>query len=75
MNTIGKTLYYYRRKKHLTQAALAEKLQKYEIYTTAKSISTWETGYCLPNAYQFLAVCDILDITDIYNIFIRNNGD
>jgi hypothetical protein len=34
------------------------------------AISTWEKGVSLPNANQFLALCKILDITDIYGTFI-----
>lgn len=38
-----------------------------------KSISSWEKGVVIPNAYQFLALCQILGITNIYSIFIDNN--
>ena len=32
--------------------------------------SSWETGSSFPNAEQFLAVCKILNVTNIYNEFI-----
>ena len=34
-----------------------------------KAISKWETGAALPNAVQFLNLCDILGVEDVMSCF------
>jgi SOS-response transcriptional repressor LexA len=46
------------------------KLENYDIYVKQNSISAWELGTATPNARQFLALCEILEIYDIYTDFI-----
>ena len=45
-------------------------LENYDIYVKQNSISAWELGTATPNARQFLALCEILEIYDIYTNFI-----
>ncbi|SKB46212.1 hypothetical protein SAMN06296386_10167 [Lachnospiraceae bacterium] len=44
------------------------------IPTKPAAYSTWETGNSIPNAVQFLAMCKILGITDIFNQFIGGHN-
>lgn len=71
MKSIGKTLQYYRKKNGYTQADLATKMSEYGYPIKNGAISTWEKGSVVPNASQFLVLCQILNITDIYNTFIN----
>ena len=55
---IGKFIAECRKKKNLTQAQLAEKLN-----ITDRAISKWETGNAMPDSNIMLDLCDILGIT------------
>ena len=55
---IGKFITECRKKKNLTQAQLAEKLN-----LTNRAISKWETGKAMPDSDIMLALCDILEIS------------
>ncbi len=72
---IGGILALHRKEKKLSQIDLAEKLQNYGINVSNAAVSTWEKDISAPNAHQFLALCKILEITDIYNEFIGFNPD
>ncbi len=54
---IGKFIAECRRKKDLTQAQLAEKLN-----ITDRAVSKWETGKSMPDSSIMLELCDILGI-------------
>ena len=75
MNKIGETLAHYRKQAQLSQVEAAKKLSDAEITTNNKAIYTWEKGIAMPNAAQFLALCKIYGITDIYSAFIEPNPD
>lgn len=72
---IGVTLATYRKKKKLSQIELADKLTHYGINVSNAAISAWEKDISQPNTQQFLTLCKILGITDIYNEFIGFNPD
>ena len=72
---IGVTLATYRKKKKISQIELADKLTNYGINVSNAAISAWEKDISQPNTQQFLALCMILGITDIYNEFIGFNPD
>ena len=55
---IGKVIAYKRKEKHMTQEALAQKLD-----VTAKTISHWENGYTLPDISLLIPLSRILGIT------------
>lgn len=55
---IGKFIAQCRKKKNLTQAQLAEKLN-----ITDKAVSKWETGKSMPDSSIMLELCEILGIT------------
>jgi len=63
--SVGQTLAELRRSKKLIQKEVAHKLSAYGIEVSAKTIYNWEKGIALPNAHQFLALCDILDADDV----------
>ncbi|MGC6174031.1 XRE family transcriptional regulator [Lacrimispora sp. 38-1] len=74
MIQIGKKLSELRIAKGLSQPELAEKLTALGIPTKGQKVSKWETDYSVPNAYQFLGVCNILDVRDVLEIFeIKEN--
>lgn len=55
---IGKFIAECRKKKNLTQAQLAEKLN-----ITDRAVSKWETGKSMPDSSIMLELCEILGIT------------
>ena len=72
VSSIGlvKTVAKYRKEHKLNQSQLAKELENYDIYVKQNSISAWELGTATPNARQFLALCEILEIYDIYTEFV-----
>ena len=50
----------------MSLAGLSEALRACALGVSAKAISKWETGETVPNAYQLMAVCRVLDIDDIF---------
>ena len=44
-------------------------LEQYGIYVSAGGINKWEIGNCSPNAYQLLALCFALNISDPLELF------
>lgn len=70
MSNIGSIIAGKRKELKISQGKMCEELTMmgYPIKTSA--YSSWETGISFPNAEQFLAVCKILNITNIYNDFI-----
>lgn len=73
MKDLGKTIAKYRKQHKLNQSQLAHKLESYDIYVKQNSVSAWELGSATPNARQLLALCEILEIYDIYTEFIGQN--
>ena len=66
---LGITLATLRKKKKKNQRKLAELLTERGITVTNQAISKWETGAALPNAVQFLNLCDILGVEDVMSCF------
>ncbi|MCR5544714.1 MAG: XRE family transcriptional regulator [Eubacterium sp.] len=75
MIKIGETLAAHRKRKGLSQVEAAKELTKAGITTNNKSIYTWEKDIATPNPTQFLMLCKIYGITDIYSTFIEPNPD
>ena len=63
--SIGSTLAKLRREKKLMQKDIAAKLSSYGINVSTKAVYNWEKELCLPNARQFVALCDIYEIDDV----------
>lgn len=74
--SLGSILASYRKKERkISQLELAEELTKYGVNVSNAAISAWEKDTSVPNANQFLILCKLLGITDIYNEFIGFNPD
>ncbi|WP_099469466.1 XRE family transcriptional regulator [Konateibacter massiliensis] len=74
MKNIGKKLSQFRMEKGLSQYELAERLSTLGLSASSQKISKWETDYSVPNAYQFLGLCSILDIRDVLEVFEINKN-
>lgn len=59
---IGEVLLYHRKKCGYTQADVAAKMSEKGYPTKKGSVYTWEKGIAVPNAYQYIALRQILDI-------------
>lgn len=66
-----------RRRKELrfSQAELAARLTAAGWPVTNQALSKWEKGVTLPNARQFLALCEALEIEDIRGAFCEGGGE
>lgn len=67
---LGNKLQQLRKERNLSQTALAELITAKGYPITNKGISSWELNITVPNAYQFLAVCDVLHVADINKEFL-----
>ena len=70
MKDLGKTIAKHRKDHKLKQSQLAIELEKYDIYVKPNTVSAWESGLSQPNSRQLLAICELLDIHDIYTEFL-----
>ena len=59
---IGQLLSQRRRELEINQTELAEAMSLRGFPVTNQAVSKWEKGATLPNAKQFLALCEILEI-------------
>ena len=73
--SLGSVLSSYRKKNKISQIELARILSRYNIKVTSAAISAWEKNISIPNATQFLTLCKILGIKEIYNEFIEPSSD
>ena len=73
MRNIGEIISSNRKKLKLSQPMLAELLQQEGINLTVKAISKWETNATEPSVATFLAVCKVLNITNIYEEYFGEN--
>ena len=74
-NRLGEILCSIRKKKGVSQRELAALLSKRGVRVTNQAVSKWESGASLPNAIQFLIICDILEVVDISGIFNNKSYD
>ena len=77
MLSFGETLARARKEKHFTQKDVSALLkEKYGMDVKAGSISHWEKEDAIPNALQFLKLCEIYQIHNInetFGVFDREN--
>lgn len=71
---IGDQISIRRKELGLSQAELAAQLTAMGLPVSNQAVSKWENGSTLPNARQFLAVCEALRIDDIKGVF-SGGGD
>ena len=74
-SNLGDTICSFRKKKGLSQREFATLLSKRGVRVTNQAVSKWESGASVPNAIQFLIICEILDIVDISGIFSGKSYD
>ena len=70
MSRVGNIIAMKRKEQKFSQGKMCEELTAMGYPIKVSAYSSWETGISFPNAEQFLAVCKILKITNIYNEFI-----
>ena len=73
MRAFGEVLVENRKKKGYSQADLVDLLAQEGIEVTTKAISKWENQTREPSLHTILTVCQILDIEDIYEVFLGEN--
>ena len=59
----------------MSKKELHRQLLRRGIEVAYLSVVRWEQNEGIPNAYQLLAICDILDIPDSYTYFMNCGGD
>lgn len=72
LNVIGKKIAEVRNKKGISLASLCDCLSRYGVELTRAAIGKWETGETVPNAYQLIALCNVLGINNQTTYFMRN---
>lgn len=70
---IGDVIAVRRKALKISQVELAARLKKHNISVSNKLICRWESNTSTISARQFLAVCEVLGITDIYAELIGEN--
>lgn len=73
--SLGEKICAYRKKAGFSQRQFAALLVKRGVKVTNQAVSKWESGASLPNAMQFLIICDILGVLDISGAFIGKSYD
>lgn len=68
-NLIGKKITEARKARNLSQKELSDLMFACNVKATSGSISKWEKGDTIPNAYQLLAVCHCLQIEEPFSYF------
>lgn len=66
---IGETLCELRTRYKMTQSEVADELAKDGFTTTRHQISRWENGINNPNIEQFLGLCRLFGVKDVYRTF------
>lgn len=70
MSKIGSIIALKRNEQKISQRLMCQELTSMGYPIKVSAYCSWEKGVSYPNAEQFLAVCKILNITNIYNEFI-----
>ncbi len=69
LKSLGEIIARRRRELGMNQSQLAEALNYRGFPVSNQAVSKWESGSTMPNARQFLALCDAMDIQDIREEF------
>lgn len=73
MQSLGEIIYRHRKAKHLSQQELSRLLGMIGHRTSNTSISNWEKNIAEPTVTMFMAVCKVLEITDLYGEYYGSN--
>ena len=71
-NIIGKRIAEARKAKGMSIATFSKYLENYGLKISVSGAGKWETGFCIPNAYQFIAICSALEIEDQLAFFMKD---
>ena len=63
-NIVGSKIADARKKRGLKVGELADTLRNHGVDLSKSAVAKWETGETVPNIYQFLAVCNALDMDE-----------
>ncbi len=74
-SVFGNKLCSLRKSSGLSQKQLAELLNQRGVKVTNQAVSKWESGASLPNAQQFLIICDIIGVKDIGGSFLGKSSE
>ena len=72
-NIIGSRIEEARRKAGLSLADFSALLKQYGVTMSPSGINKWAKGSALPNAYQLVAVCHVLDLDVDVSYFCSNH--
>ncbi|MBQ1735561.1 MAG: LexA family transcriptional regulator [Lachnospiraceae bacterium] len=67
---VGKRITLAREMKHVSVKELQRKLKERSVDVGYATLFRWEKGETEPSAYQLLAICDALEIPDMYSFFM-----
>ena len=67
--SFGEILAEIRAERGISQKDMALRLKKFGVSVTNQAVSKWEKNATVPNALQFLAICELLGITDVMSAF------
>jgi len=70
---IGSVLRELRKKHSYQQQEVANKLNELGIQTAKQQVSRWENGYNNPNITQFIGLCKIYGVKDVYRVFAQRD--
>jgi len=71
---ISGTLAKLRKESGLSQTQVAEYIKEHGIALTQRAVSKWERGDTLPNAEQFLLLCQLYQVRDVLTEFCGQAG-
>ena len=67
---VGQRITLAREMKHVSVKELQRKLKERSVDVGYTTLFRWEKGETEPSAYQLLAICDALEIPDMYSFFM-----
>ena len=70
LNTIGSRIKEARRANEFSLEDLRESLESYGVKVSRFAINKWETGETVPSAYQLIAVCNALGLSEYVSYFM-----
>lgn len=69
-NIIGQRITVARERKNISVKELQRQLKERDIDVGYTTLFRWEKGETEPSSYQLLAICDALDVPDMYSFFM-----
>ena len=73
-NTVGRAIQRARQSLSLSQSELAERLSTCGVFVQTAALSKWETGQTMPSPYQLFALCEILSIRNLDEVFLHRKA-